>query len=90
MDAPVVGDRGRKALGRLRRALSCSGGLHGGFVPGPVSALVRHAVADRKLTLPFVNFCNVPDLQADVSRLRELWAVLRGEDWAEDPELGRE
>lgn len=44
----------------------------------------------RKVTLPFVNSSNLPDLHADVSRLRELWAALRGEDWAGDPELGRE
>jgi hypothetical protein len=57
-------------------------------------ARLDYAVASdrdgRRMTLPFVNSSNLPDLHADVSRLRELWVALRGEDWAEDPELERE
>jgi hypothetical protein len=40
----------------------------------------------RKLTLPWVNSGTLPDLETEVSQLRDLWTKLRGEGWGENLE----
>jgi hypothetical protein len=40
-----------------------------------------------KLTLPWVNSGTLPDLETEVSQLRELWTMLRGESWGENLKL---